>query len=312
MRVRASDPAPRDAWLAVPERGSAGLLWLMAAFSLRFGRRASRGILRVATAYFLLFAPRAGRASRAYLRRVLGREPRLRERYRHLFYFATTIHDRMFIADAHDDPLCIAIEGAELMHAQQATGRGAILLGAHLGSFEIVGMVGRRIPGVRVAMAMYEENAGKLPALLAALGRKGTAQIVPLGKVNSMLRIAECIDSGEFVGILADRSFGTEARQPVRLLGEAVGLPTGPMRIAAALGCPVIFIAGLYRGANRYQVVFEKVADFAGVHGAARRSAIEAAIERYASLLEAHVRRDPYNWFNFYDFWRSPDAAQPR
>ena len=312
MQGRASVPTPPDDWLAVPERGSPALLRLMVALSLRFGRRASRRILYLATAYFFLFAPRAGRASRAYLRRALGREPRLRERYRHLFYFATTTHDRIFIANATDDSLSITIEGADLMRAQHATGRGAILLGAHLGSFEIVGTIGRRIPGTRVAMAMYEENAGELRALLTALAWQSPPEIVPLGHVNSMLRIAECLDSGGFVGILGDRSFGTEARQPVRLLGDAALLPTGPMRIAAVLGCPVIFMAGLYRGANRYHVVFETVADFAGVRGAERQRAIEGAIGRYAGLLERHVRRDPYNWFNVYDFWNSPNDAEAR
>jgi predicted LPLAT superfamily acyltransferase len=27
---------------------------------------------------------------------------------------------------------------------------------------------------------------------------------------------------------------------------------------------------------------------------------------RYAALLQAHCRMAPFNWFNFFDFWRAP------
>ena len=308
MPARASADPPREAWLGVHERGSPALLRLMAALSLRLGRRASRVVLHAITAYYFAVAPRARRASRGYLRRALGREPRLHERYRHFLYFATTIHDRVFIAGDREGALALSVEGEALMRAQQASGRGAILLGAHLGSFAIVGAVGARIDGVRIAMAMYEDNAGKLRRLFGAIGARSAPPVVPLGQVDSMLQIAARLDRGEFVGVLADRGLGGDARRPVRLLGERTLLPTGPMRIAAMLGCAVIFMAGLYRGANRYHVVFEPVADFAGIRRADRGPAIVAAIERYADLLDAHCRRDPYNWFNFYEFW---DPADP-
>ncbi len=311
MRTQAPEHPRREDWLGVPERGSLALLRLMAALSAGLGRRASRAILHPITAYYFAFTPRARRASRGYLRRALGREPRLRERYRHFHHFATTIHDRVFLASDRQGSLALSTDGEALMRAQQASGRGAILLGAHFGSFAIVGAVGRRIDGVRIAMAMYEDNARKLRRLFAALDARSAPAIVPLGHVDSMLRIAERLDRGEFVGILGDRGLGGDARHPVRLLGEPALLPTGPMRIAAMLGCPVIFMAGLYRGGNRYHVVFEPVADFAGIRGADRGPAIAAAIERYAALLDAHCRRDPYNWFNFYEFWTRADAEAP-
>jgi predicted LPLAT superfamily acyltransferase len=52
------------------------------------------------------------------------------------------------------------------------------------------------------------------------------------------------------------------------------------------------------------------VADFSGVGRAQRAAAVEQAITRYAALLEKYCRSDPYNWFNFFDFWRD-GAARP-
>jgi predicted LPLAT superfamily acyltransferase len=62
-------------------------------------------------------------------------------------------------------------------------------------------------------------------------------------------------------------------------------------------------MTGIYRGGNRYHAVFEKLADFTETRSGDREEAVEAAIRRYAALLEQHCYRDPYNWFNFFDFW---------
>jgi hypothetical protein len=84
------------------------------------------------------------------------------------------------------------------------------------------------------------------------------------------------------------------------------------MRAAAAMRAPVIFMAGLYRGGNRYTVLFRALADFSQPTARARAAEVSAAIERYVALLEACCRSDPYNWFNFYDFWHgAPESATP-
>ena len=60
------------------------------------------------------------------------------------------------------------------------------------------------------------------------------------------------------------------------------------------------------------QVVFEPVADFRNITRASRAAEIEAAVIRYAGLLEQYCRSDPYNWFNFFDFWSSaPRSVHP-
>jgi predicted LPLAT superfamily acyltransferase len=94
----------------------------------------------------------------------------------------------------------------------------------------------------------------------------------------------------------------------VSFLGAPAYLPVGPMRVAAVLRRPVFFMLGLYRGGNRYHVVFAPLADFSTTPAAEREAAVRAAINRYAALLEKHCRSDPYNWFNFFDFWRTADG----
>ena len=192
--------------------------------------------------------------------------------------------------------------------ACEAHGRGALLLGAHMGSFEVMHSLSRRQHGLRVTMAMYEENARKISGIIAAINPAGVADIVALGHIDAMLNIAERLERGSYVGVLADRTLGEEPVQAVNFLGRQAYLPTGPMRAAAILRCPVFFMVGLYRGRNNYHVAFEPVADFSAPSVGSRDLAVRAAIDRYAAVLEQYCRSDPYNWFNFFDFWRQPAA----
>jgi predicted LPLAT superfamily acyltransferase len=290
-------------WVKSPERGSLTLLRWMTFVSLRLGRPAGRCILYFIALYFFLFAPTARRHSREYLSRALGRPPTALDRFRQVFSFASTILDRLYLVNGRYELFDISIEGEELLTESVRNHSGAFLMGAHLGSFEIMSALGRRQQGLRVAMAMYEDNARKVSAMFKAVNPANKPEIIALGHIEAMLRISERLDEGVFVGILGDRTLGDQPGQVVNFLGQRALVPIGPMRAAAVLRRPVFFMLGLYRGGNRYHVVFEPLADFSATRPGEREAAVHAAIERYVALLEKYCRSDPYNWFNFFDFW---------
>jgi len=292
-------------WRRRPERGSQLALRIMAWLSMRLGRPAGRVLLHLIASYFFVFAPRARRCMRDYLRRALGREPRAIDRYRQIMTFSTSIHDRIYLLAEHYHLFEVSLQGEPLMNEVVAAGGGAILMGAHMGSFEVLRWIGEGRSGLGLAMTMYEDNARKVNAMLAALAPRHPPEIIAVGHIDAMLKIRARLDQGALVGMLSDRSFGDEGVLPVTFLGATAYLPTGPMRAAAMLRRRVIFMLGLYRGGNRYHVVFEALADFSTTPPGTRQAAIEAAITRYAALLEQYCRSDPYNWFNFFDFWCS-------
>ena len=310
---KADDVTPARAhaaeWVTHRERGSMTTLRMMTFVSLHMGRRVGRVLLYLTVAYYFCFAPHARRHARAYLRRALGREPTAADRFRHVLSFATTIHDRVYLVNQRFDLFDITIEGEALVQDALTAGDGAFLMGSHVGSFEVIRSVGRRAPGLNIALAMYEDNARMLNRMLATINPAAKPDVIALGRVDAMLKIQEYLARGAFVGVLGDRTLGNEPAQEVCFLGATARFPLGAMRAAAIMRRPVIFMIGLYRGANRYHVVFEKLADFSNVEPKQREAEVRAAIERYAALLEKYCRSDPYNWFNFFDFWHGTDGA---
>lgn len=290
-------------WTRRPERSNPPALRLMAWISLRLGRPIGRLVLRGATAYFLAFAPRARRASGDYLARAFGRPPTLAERYRHLFAFASSVHDRVYLLNDRFDLFDIDIVGQDVIDAAMSGGQGVLLMGAHLGSFEVMRALGRQRTGRGISMLMYEENARKINAALAAINPAAVQDIIPLGRMDSMLAAKERLEAGHLVGMLADRRLGSDPVREIDFLGAPARFPLGPFRVAALLRRPVLFMTGLYLGGNRYRVHFEPLADFSAVDRGQRDAAIEAAQRAYVDRLERHCRATPDNWFNFFDFW---------
>ena len=309
----ATSGAPRAGpeWIESRERGSRTLLRVMTFISLRLGRPAGRVILYGIAAYFFLFAPAARRAMRDYLRRALGRKSTAADRFRLILNFATTIHDRVYLLNQRYDLFDIRISGRDVIERHCERG-GVFLMGAHMGSFEVTRALGLTRPGgVHVTMAMYADNAHKINSMLAAINPRLLPDIIPLGTIDSMLKIHARLESGACVGVLGDRTIGPEQLQTVVFLGGPAGFPTSAMKAAAMLRRPVLFMIGLYRGGNRYQVHFEELVDFSNTPTRERSAAVQRAIEQYAAVLERYCRSDPYNWFNFFDFWRqsAPSSA---
>jgi predicted LPLAT superfamily acyltransferase len=279
--------------------------------SLRLGRRAGRVVLHLIASYFLLFAPASRRASSNYLRRALGRPPHWRDLYQHFFTFAATIHDRVYLVNRRFELFDVEVHGEDTLRRLLAGGKGLFLMGAHLGSFEVIRAIGRKDTDLRVAMVMHQENAQKINAMLAAINPEAVQDIIGLGHIDSMLRVRERLDEGCAVGMLADRTLGNDTLYPVQILGTNANLPSGPFRMAALLRRPVVFMTGLYLGGNRYAIHFDPLADFSTVARGQRDAALEVAITRYAALLDQYCRKAPYNWFNFFDFWQPAPTTTP-
>lgn len=291
-------------WMHQQERSNQAILKLMVWISLTFGRTLGRVVLYGIAVYFLFFAPTARKASREYLGRALGRWAEWSDGFRHVLSFASTIHDRIYLLNDRFDLFDIEVIGADALHASLARQPGALLIGAHLGSFEVLRAVGRGRAGLKVAMLMYEENARKINGALEAINPKATEDIIALGHMESMLEARDKLDHGYLVGMLADRGLDGDATVDCEFLGKMAPFPVGPFRMAAMLQRPVFFMTGLYLGNNRYQIHFEQLADFSETPRSEREAAMGAAQQRYVERLNHYCRLAPYNWFNFYDFWK--------
>ncbi|HXM80945.1 MAG TPA: acyl-CoA synthetase [Burkholderiales bacterium] len=293
----------RPEWVERPERGSRFAMRLLLWLTLKLGRPVGRALLYPICAYFVLFSRRARRASAEYLRRALGRRPGLGDVFRHYHAFASTIHDRVYLLAGKYSYFDVTLSAPAGLLARLRQGRGCILLGSHLGSFEILcaRSVSDCVPPVNVLMHL--DNAEKINSVLHPLAPGIESRIIPLGGPESLLRVRECLARGEIVGMLGDRAWRNERTCSCDFLGARARFPLGPLLLAGLLDAPVVLFFGLYLGGRRYEIRLEPFAEAIPLEPREREAAVRPWVQRYVRRLEHHCRLAPYNWFNFYDYW---------
>ncbi len=276
---------------------------LMAWVAQTLGRSVARALLYPICVYFLLGSGTTRRAIGRFRERTLGRPADWHELFRHYHAFASTILDRMYFLAARFDLFEIEMHGLEVLDRELAKGRGCILLGSHLGSFEAVRALGLSRRELEIRVVMDEQNAPLAREMIRELNPTVAQTVIQVGSVETMLQVKECLDKGGMVGIMGDRVMPNDQTVRCTFLGSEAQFPTGAIRLAHVVRSPVILFFGLYGGGNRYEVHLEFFSDEVRFSSEQRPTDLKLWTQRYADRLETVCRRAPDNWFNFYDFW---------
>lgn len=294
-----------DPWQKQKERSTPLTLQTIRWIALHLGRSVSRLLLYPISGYFLLFAPKQRRASLNYLNRVLDRPAHWLDVAKHIHCFASTILDRVYLITAQFDKLSIQFPSENMPLNYSKNGTGCLLLGSHVGSFEVLRSYAVKKCPLPIKILMYEGQTPMIVQIFNALNPKVAETMITLNESpSSLLQIKEAIDTGHAVGMLGDRVMGKEKTVRCHLLGAEIELPISPILIAATLEVPLIAFFGIYHGENNYQIHFNLLAEKVMLTRKNRQQDIQRYAQQYADLLEAQIRNAPYNWFNFYDYWQ--------
>ncbi len=286
-------------WKSKAERGSAWLIRLIAWLSRTAGRPFCRALLYPIVFYFVLTDAVARRSSREFLSAALGRRVGWRDVFFHIHAFAATLLDRVYMASGEFGRFQVTISGASLVTEALNGGRGCLLLGSHLGSFDLLTLANQALNREPVSILMNFDPRARVRKIAGIDDDK--TSIIPLGQPDSFLRAFEVLESGGLLAVLADRVEGASTSLAASFFGRAARFPLAPHVLAARAGARVLLCFGIYEGGCSYRIEFIDFGEPASK--ASRGAALQPEVDRYATLLELYARRYPLNWFNFYPFW---------
>jgi len=304
------------------ERGSTTLLRFAVWFRLTLGRPLTALILYPTALYFFLTSRAARTASRGYLQRLYRKagapetrifRPRWWHTFLHILSFSENTLDRFCFWAGRYEHFDLQIQGSEHLMEHVHSSRGAVLLGAHLGSFDVLRVLASE-HGIVVNVVMFTGNAPRINAMLKELDSENDLRIIEIdpGSVRSVFEVKRCLDRGEFVGILGDR-VGFEGRgrsATADFLGESAVFPQSPFLLSIILRAPVLFTVALRVAPASYRVVAEPFWDGRPVPRSERARVVQECVESFASLLERYCAKEPLQWFNFYDFWAGEEHGR--
>ena len=195
-------------------------------------------------------------------------------------------------------------EGTEHLFAQIRTGKGAILLTAHVGSFEVGGIFLREL-GLDLGV-VYQKDPSPVVERHRAEARERTGvRSFPVTTTLSFVPVLRALEAGTFVAIQGDRDYtGTGRRMP--FFGRSASFPVGPFKLASAAGVPLLPVFVLQESDGRYRTVVEEPIRVGSPAGRAAREAAEhAALARFVAFLERTIRQTPAQWYCFTRFWEA-------
>jgi predicted LPLAT superfamily acyltransferase len=297
-------------WQEQREGGSRASVGLLISAALRCGRGFILFCLYPITLYYFLKRGPERRASRDYLTRLLGRPASTWQVLKHLHCFSVTMADRIFLLAHGERDFDIEVHGLDQLEQCIAQGRGVLLVGSHQGSFEVLRALRARSPNVPLRVLLDKQKTPAITELLEALAPEVGEAVIDVSRGGAAITLAasEACRAGGMVALLADRGRGHEALRKVDFLGQPASFPIGPWLLANTLQVPVVLCFGMYRGGRRYTLSFELFAERIEIPRDARHQALDGVLRRYAQRLEHYAHAEPYNWFNFYDFWQQDEA----
>jgi predicted LPLAT superfamily acyltransferase len=238
-------------WTGLPERGTLASLQLITWIATHIGRWAARLLLYPVTIYFVVTAGAARRTSYEYLKQLRGYPAHWWHVFRHFHCFAATILDRVYLLRGEFQRFDVKLHGKEILHDRMESGKGCILLGSHLGSFEVLRALGVMQGKFPLKVLMDAAHNQNITRFLDALNPVIAGTVIPPDRVDTLLTVKESLDAGFFVGTLGDRVSNNGKMAQCEFLGRSAAFPVGPIVLAAMAHRPVILFFGLYRGGNR-------------------------------------------------------------
>lgn len=302
-------------WSQLAEQGGAlGLRILFACYRL-FGARLTQLMLYPVVAYFFLAAGSARRASHDYLLQLhhfradmAQPAPTWIDTFRHMLAFAQSGLDKLAAWSGRMPPGTVRFPNQAAFESLLQSGRGAVLVGAHLGNLEMTRALatGRKLATVNAVV--YTDHAQRFNRMLEQANADYGAnllQVSALGPDTAIL-LKDKVEQGELLVIVGDRTPPAENGRisHASFLGRSAAFANGPWLLASLLDCPVYLFFCL-RERDGYCIHFEPFSERIILPRKQRQQSLQAHVQQYASRLEQYCLQAPLQWFNFYDFWRS-------
>jgi len=305
-------PKPADGhWATLGENTSALGIWLLWGTHKVLGRSIFRLCVFPVVVVYWAANPKARAASLQYLQRieaaygVIGQAPGWRETLRHFLSFADTLLDKLLAISGRYPFERVRCEGLEQVLRTMDSGRGAIIVTAHVGCLELCRALAEHDKRLALTVLVHTAHARRFNAILRRLDPGGRVCLLEVGEVSAATAVllGECVERGELIAISGDRvPINASKTLALPFLGVEARFPVGAYVLASLLNCPLFFM-GCMRKGEGHLVIFEPLAQRLALPRSRRAEALREVAKDYVQRLEDFVRRAPYEWFNFFSFW---------
>jgi len=231
-----------------------------------------------------------------------GSGARLLHAFRLVLSFGRVLVDRGWLGLRRGARLKGDFDNSDVLIEALKEGRGLVLLTTHVGNWQTA-LAHIDLLGIRVNSLMHyaEEEVAKHFFDLKGVGPSFNI-IKNDGFMGGMVEAAAALSRGEVVTIMADRYAGGPAVE-VDFFKDPVSFPAAAYGLAGATGAPVAVLLAAKTGRRSYRLHVWDLFYVERRRGEGHDQFVPAAA-RFAGALETYLGEYPWQWYNFFDFWR--------
>lgn len=182
----------------------------------------------------------------------------------------------------------VTILGLEHIDRALAGGKGVIVLSAHVGNWELGGvlMSQKGYPVIGVALPHKHRKVNDL----FNKQRETLGMVVVPSLGVAIRKIYQALRENKIVALVGDRDFANSGLR-LPFLGDHKVIPRGPAVLALRTGAPIIAGFVVRQPDNTFVLEFRPPLDADGSE--------DNLIRRYASMIEDLIRKHPDQWLMF-------------
>ncbi|HWE97287.1 MAG TPA: lysophospholipid acyltransferase family protein [Tepidisphaeraceae bacterium] len=205
-----------------------------------------------------------------------------------------------------------SVEGAERYLAARTSGstagKGAIIVTAHMGSFEVGTAALLEHEKRRVHVLFHRDALGLFEQIRSTLRRRLGVVEVPVEQGWTVwMRLRDALRADGVVLIQGDRVMPGQKGRAMPFFGGHVLLPTGPVKLALASGAPMVPVFSVRTPEGNVRLFIEEPICVGEGEG---MLSPDDAMAQLAAVLEKYVRRFPDQWLENRPAWVE-DAGAP-
>ena len=308
--------SPPFHWAKLNERGSYWGISSLAFIYRHLGRQISLAIATIPIFFFYVTGYQQRQAShiflaRAYaMRRQMNRPGRMAS-FRHFMSFGGKMLDALGAWIGTLPVESVISDNPDRAAEIHGDPRGAILIVSHVGNND-VSRLRLALERRRMTILVHTHHAQNYAAFFSHIAPQTNVEIMQVTDIGpeAAIILETRIAAGDWIAISGDRTpvKSLQHTTGVPFLGSTALFPKGPYLLAHLLKCPVYLMFCLREG-NHHKIYLEQFAEQIILPRKSRDSAITEYARRYAERLETYALKDPFQWYNFFDFWA--DSNEP-
>jgi KDO2-lipid IV(A) lauroyltransferase len=224
-------------------------------------------------------------------------------------HFGRVLLDILWMARRGKDEILgfVDVAGAEHVEAARARGRGALLVTAHIGNWELHGVAHGFLFGAIGVVARPLDNPALDDRLCDFRRRPGNTVIYKQRALPQVLRL---LRDNRAVAILIDQNVQPGDGVFVDFFGRKAATTTVAAALALKTGCALIPTRTELRDDGRYALTYDPPLEIAA--GGDRAGDLQLVTQRLTTAIEGWVRRRPEQWLWLHRRWKTQPVEDRR